>query len=203
MDDAVKASARWWLSVAITIVGASGLTAVGYDAILNFYERTPVPRYAAPATPSEPVRIEADVVGLGADVVPVGLAADGSMELPHFGLAGWYTRGPMPGFAGPAVIAGHVDSHTGPDVFFALRKLKPGDVITVRRANGSALRFTVELVETVPKRALPRARIWNPTERPTLRLITCGGRFDRRVRSYDSNVVVYAALREPAAASTG
>jgi sortase (surface protein transpeptidase) len=51
-------------------------------------------------------------------------------------VAGWFTGGPMPGQLGPAVIAGHVDSRTGPAVFHRLRDLRPGDQIRVRDGAG-------------------------------------------------------------------
>jgi hypothetical protein len=50
----------------------------------------------------------------------------------------------------------------------------------------------VERVEHVPKEALPTERIWNHTREPVLRLITCGGSFDRSTGHYRDNVIVYA-----------
>ena len=52
----------------------------------------------------------------------------------------------------------------------------------------------VERVERQPKQALPTARIWDHTRRPVLRLITCGGSFDRASGHYRDNVIVYASL---------
>jgi hypothetical protein len=43
------------------------------------------------------------------------------------------------------------------------------------------------------KQQLPVERIWNDTDEVVLRLITCGGEFDPNERSYESNVIVYAA----------
>jgi hypothetical protein len=39
---------------------------------------------------------------------------------------------------------------------------------------------------------LPVGRIWNRTDRPVLRLITCGGSFDRETGHYRDNIIVYA-----------
>ena len=44
------------------------------------------------------------------------------------------------------------------------------------------------------KAAFPGAEVYSPTAGPELRLITCGGAFDRTARSYLDDVVVYAAL---------
>jgi Sortase domain len=91
------------------------------------------------------------------------------------------------------VIVGHVDSRRGPAVFFRLQELRPGDRIVVGLDGGAARSFLVERVERQPKEDLPVGRIWNRTDRPVLRLITCGGSFDRGSGHYRDNIVVYAA----------
>jgi sortase (surface protein transpeptidase) len=138
------------------------------------------------------VSIAIPAVGVDARVVPVGLRADRTMEVPEVDLAGWYEPGPRPGKAGPAVIVGHVDSRRGPAVFFRLGELRPGDRIAVGQQGGAARSFLVERVERVPKEALPVERIWDRTHQPVLRLITCGGSFDRSTGHYRDNVIVYA-----------
>jgi hypothetical protein len=40
--------------------------------------------------------------------------------------------------------------------------------------------------------ALPTERIWNRTSEPVLRLITCGGSFDRSSGHYRDNIIVFA-----------
>ncbi|HEY5889683.1 MAG TPA: class F sortase [Acidimicrobiia bacterium] len=148
------------------------------------------------ATPSEgigvPARVIVPSVEIDARVVGVGLQKDGAMETPDFGLAGWYRLGPRPGESGPAVIVAHVDSVAGPDVFNRLDELTAGVEIVVEDAFGGRARFVVRDTETVPKSELPVERIWSDDDDPVLRLITCGGEFDRTVRSYESNVIVYA-----------
>jgi Sortase domain len=111
---------------------------------------------------------------------------------PEVDRAGWYRLGPRPGERGPAVIVGHVDSREGPAVFFRLGQLRRGDRIVVGQDGGAAAAFAVERVERHPKEALPVARIWNLTGQPVLRLITCGGSFDRSTGHYRDNVIVYA-----------
>jgi sortase (surface protein transpeptidase) len=107
-------------------------------------------------------------------------------------IAGWYTGGPRPGEVGPAAIIGHVDSHTGAGIFHRLGELRPGDDVHVRRADGTVASFLVERVEQYPKDAFPTERVYGNTDRSELRLITCGGEFDRGERSYTDNIVVYA-----------
>jgi hypothetical protein len=92
------------------------------------------------------------------------------------------------------VITGHVDSVAGPAVFFRLRQVAAGDPVSVVRADGTTVRFTVTRVARYPKGDFPTAEVYAPTQRPELRLITCGGDFDRSARSYLDDLVVYAAL---------
>ncbi|MDP9406384.1 MAG: class F sortase, partial [Actinomycetota bacterium] len=142
---------------------------------------------------SAPTRVTAPAIGLTADLVPLGLLADGTLEVPddpH--VPGWYTGGPAPGDPGPAVIAGHVDSQTGPAVFFRLPQLRRGDEVGVGQADGTEVLFRVDRVERHPKDRFPTAAVYGPVPAAELRLITCGGEFDRRSSHYVDNVVVFA-----------
>jgi hypothetical protein len=140
-----------------------------------------------------PTSIAIPAIGVHAPIVAVGLQADGAMQLPDPGQVGWYRLGPRPGAPGPAVLIGHVDNHTGPDVFYRLRQLRPGDQILIGQSDGTTTRFLVGRLEQHPKTALPTNRIWTPTTRPLLRLITCGGSFNHATRHYRDNLIVYAS----------
>jgi sortase (surface protein transpeptidase) len=147
--------------------------------------------------PSPPVRVEIPAIGVSSPLVRLGLNRDRTMEVPaDFQVAGWFTGGPQPGQLGPAVIAGHVDSRTGPAVFYRLRDLRPGDQIRVVRADRRAVRFEVDSLASHPKRSLPSEAVYGATTAPALRLITCAGSFDRSSRSYRENLVV-SATRVP------
>jgi len=124
----------------------------------------------------------------------LGLAQDGEIEVPqNADIPGWFTPGPSPGQLGPAVIAGHVDSTTGPAVFYRLSELRPGDHIKVARRDGSIARFTVDRVTNFSKAAFPTRAVYGPTRRSELRLITCGGQYDDQ-DGYLANTVVFAHL---------
>ncbi len=141
-----------------------------------------------------PVQVAVPRVGIRAGVTRLAKAKDGSLEVPaDFDLTGWYASGPAPGEPGAAVVVGHVDSFSGPAVFFRLSKMREGDRIDVRRTDGSVVQFTVQFAATYDKDAFPTGLVYQPTENATLRLVTCGGEFDRRSRSYRSNVVVFAS----------
>jgi Sortase domain len=165
--------------------------------------RTPAPRADAAVDlgpilpPSRPVRLDVPSIGVAAgDLLGLGTQPDGSLEVPKdFARAGWWTPGPTHGQFGPAVIAGHVDSKRGPAVFYRLGELRPGADVRVTRADGSVARFTVDRVARYPKDAFPTAQVYgNTTNRAELRLITCGGDFNRRTGHYVDNVVAFAHL---------
>jgi sortase (surface protein transpeptidase) len=152
--------------------------------------RAPAPREAA-----EPMRVRVPAIGVDSPLDRLGTDATGALETPaDHARAGWFDGGPAPGDVGPAVLAGHVDSYEGPAVFWGLRELTAGDEVLVDRADGTTARFTVARVERHPKDAFPTDEVYGPTPDAELRLITCGGEFDRSRRSYRDNVVVFAAL---------
>jgi len=136
-------------------------------------------------------------VGIKANIDQIGLKSDGTLETPSYERyknAAWYKLGPSPGEVGPAVILGHVDSKSERAVFFDLRRVVPGAKIEISRADGSKVLFTVDSIEQFPKSAFPTQRVYGPTAYPTLRLITCGGKFDRQRREYVDNIIVFASL---------
>ncbi|MGH3665652.1 MAG: class F sortase [Egibacteraceae bacterium] len=142
---------------------------------------------------SDPVRVRIKQIGVDADVIPLGLNPDRTLEVPtDYAQTGWYRGGPEPGEPGPAVIAGHVDSRSGPAVFYRLRELRPGDRVEVVTTDGGRQQFTVRRVEQHPKDAFPTDAVYGRTRRPTLRLVTCGGTFDRASGHYRDNIVVFA-----------
>lgn len=142
-----------------------------------------------------PERLSIPAIGVESALVPLGATPEGAVEPPaSAGDAGWFEAGPEPGEAGTAVIAGHVDSRTGPGVFYGLRDLKPGDPITVNGAGGARATYVVDRTEVFSKEAVPDS-VYEPSPTPSLRLITCAGAFDRRSRHYQDNLVVYATLQ--------
>ena len=127
----------------------------------------------------------------------LGLLADGSLQVPPSGFpAGWYTGGPTPGELGPAVIAGHIDGK-GPGVFFNLHKLQAGQLVTVKRADGTRPTFRISRVARYPKDQFPTALVYGNLTHPGLRLITCGGSFNSKTGHYRDNTVVFADLIAP------
>ena len=162
----------------------------------------PVPEghWAAPplagAEPvAAPISLAIPAIGVQTSLVRLGLTAAGALQVPSSTrVAGWYTGGPLPGQIGAAVIAGHVDSRAGPAVFFRLRLLRPGELVYVRRADGSLAVFRVSVVREYAKSQFPTSAVYGPVPDAQLRLITCGGTFAQASGHYLSNVIVSASL---------
>ncbi|WP_194906966.1 class F sortase [Catenulispora rubra] len=159
----------------------------------------PVGHRAAPLGYARPTRVTVGRVGIHADVLAVGLAQNGEVGVPPTReplKAAWYDRGPAPGQAGPAVITGHVDSRFAPGnraAFYELGAVRPGDDVEVARTDRRVAVFRVDSVALVPKTGFPTREVYGSTGYAALRLITCGGHYDRRT-GYADNVIVYAHL---------
>jgi sortase (surface protein transpeptidase) len=142
-----------------------------------------------------PVRLEIPGIGVSTALERLGRARDRTVEVPSdWDVAGWYAGGPRPGDPGSAVVLGHVDSRTGPAVFYRLDELRPGDRVEVVRADGSRVRFRVDRSERYAKTRFPTAEVYYPTLTPMLRLVTCGGPFDAAAGHYRDNLIVFASL---------
>jgi hypothetical protein len=149
----------------------------------------------APLVKSPPVRVQIPVIGVDSALMDLGLLPDRTLQVPPAGFpAGWYTGSPTPGELGPAIIAGHVDWGGHEGVFYRLRELKPGDEVTVARQDGSAALFRVTQVQEYPKDSFPTNLVYGDIDHAGLRLVTCGGGFDRQAHSYDDNIVAFADL---------
>lgn len=163
----------------------------------------PVPRghwAAAPdpdATPvAAPVSLFIPAIGVRTPLIRLGLTSSGALQVPPVTtVAGWYTGSARPGATGDAVIAGHIDSYTGPGVFFRLRLLQPGNLIYIRRADGSLAVFRVTAVRSYLKTSFPTSAVYGAVPDAELRLITCGGTFDPATGHYQNNVIVFGTLQ--------
>ncbi|WP_290056658.1 class F sortase [Amycolatopsis solani] len=200
---------------AVTAVAAALGVVVAVALVLVLSPRTPdpiaPPSPAAPSTSGAPGTAAATTGGLpsakpaslsipaigvrAAGIEDLGLTADGALEVPPDATTvGWFTGAPSPGEVGPAVLAAHVDYKHVPGAFSRLKELHPGEQARVGRADGRIAVFTVYRVDRYAKAEFPTDQVYGDTADPELRLITCGGEFDRASGNYLDNVVVYARL---------
>ncbi|GAB2976561.1 class F sortase [Amycolatopsis acidiphila] len=190
----VRSWRRW---PALLAIGAA-LTACGTTS----QAAGPPPQAATTApvtsatTTARPATLEVPAIGVHTgQIVELGLTGDGELEVPKDAVTtGWFTGSPAPGDPGPAVLAAHVDYNHVPGTFNRLKDLRAGDQAFVHRADGSTAVFTVYRVARYPKSAFPTDEVYGDTAGPELRLITCGGTFDRSSRNYEDNIVAYARI---------
>ncbi|MET7652216.1 class F sortase [Streptomyces sp. NPDC005486] len=156
----------------------------------------PAARAARPLARSVPVGLRIPAIGVDAPVMRLGLAGDGSVQVPpveEHDRAGWYENSPTPGQTGPSVILAHVTvGRYGDGVFRHLDRLRRGDRIRARLENGTTAEFAVTEVTTVDKAEFPTEEVYGNVDGPQLRLITCGG--PRTGDGYRDNVIVFATL---------
>ncbi|WIY03533.1 class F sortase [Amycolatopsis mongoliensis] len=146
---------------------------------------------------SDPVSIDIPKIGAHSSLVPLGVNADNTIQVPPVTTplqAGWYTYAPTPGEVGPAIVLGHVDGNHQKGIFYRLKELAAGDRVSIARKDGTTALFEVTKVHQVPKQDFEKEGVYDDTAGPELRLITCGGVFDRSAHNYVDNIVVYARL---------
>jgi sortase (surface protein transpeptidase) len=152
-----------------------------------------------PLEAAVPQRVDIPSMGITAPVVLRGLDATGAIDPPPYATAdavGWYGDGAHPGAAGAALMVGHVDTKTKPAVFYDLSAARPGEKVRVTRKDGSVAEFTIDDIQVFDRGRFDPKKVYGPRKegRAELRLITCGGTFDRATRAYTANVVVSAYL---------
>ncbi|MGM9334444.1 class F sortase [Streptomyces murinus] len=197
----------WYRTRAFRLARTAALTAVlvtlvsrcGDDGSPDHTETVAAgadPGSVRPLPRSRPTSLRIPSLGIDARIVGVRLGRDRQLETPPFDrpkAAGWYEGGATPGEAGTAIAVGHRDTPTGPAVFAALPMVKPGKAIEARRADGRTAVYTVDRVQVFDKSGFPDKEVYGRSRRPELRVLTCGGLYNRRT-GYSSNVVVFAHL---------
>src|SRR6266496_1000552 len=155
----------------------------------------PVPQPSDGEKVARPAILTIPSIGVRSRLLKLGVTSSGALQVPaRTSTAGWYTFSPRPGAIGSSIIAGHIDSRTGPGVFYRLRFMAQGARVYVKRTDGSLAVFRVTAKHLYPKAHFPTADVYGPAPTPQLRLITCGGTFDPATGHYLSNVIVFATL---------
>jgi len=152
------------------------------------------PDAVSPENVGLPVRLKIYRIGVNAVIEKVGLKKDGSMDVPAHPMdVAWYGFGPRPGETGSAVMAGHVDWWYGAKAAFAnLRKLKPGDKISVQDDRGAIIFFTVRGSRAYDAAADVADVFTSADGKAHLNLVTCFGKWDKLAKQYSKRLVVFA-----------
>jgi LPXTG-site transpeptidase (sortase) family protein len=139
--------------------------------------------------------LEIPSVGIDTDVTEGGVIVNkqGQLEwqtVPF--IAVQYRETALVGARGNAVISGHVVTISEGNVFRNLYKVNVGDEVDVHTPAGKFV-YTVEDVKLVPPDDIS---VMQQTKSPTLTLITCGGEFDTKTRSFSDRQIVIAHLSD-------
>lgn len=178
--------------------GADGTTDPGGTAGAPGVPDVPVAAATLPTAqaPVPPTAVTIDALGIALPVGPVGVQADGQMEIPPAAeVAGWYRFGAAPGDEqGTVVIAAHVDSvaSAGLGPFARLGDLAVGDAVTVTTADGAVVTYAVTGRSSVAKPQVAWDEVFTRDGGHRLVLVTCGGVWHEDRRSYSDNVIVTA-----------
>lgn len=145
--------------------------------------------------PFMPTELIIPAIKVKANIEPVGVLDNGQMDVPkQTEVVGILHPGVIAGEQGNMVMDGHVDSYSGPAVFFNLKKLKPGDPIIVRDMNREKLTYIVQSVESYPTSDAPVDRVFGETDERMLNLVTCSGKYSRKKREHEQRLIVFAKL---------
>jgi sortase (surface protein transpeptidase) len=143
-----------------------------------------------------PASIEIPAMDVNTEIEKVGRLKNGQMGVPKgFDTVGWFGEGAKPGAPGNAVMAGHVDSKTGPAVFYKLEDLDKGDEVIVKDKDGKTLTFVVTGKEKYDRKTAPVDKIFDYSYGSKLNLITCTGNFNRDEGTHEERLVVYTELK--------
>lgn len=158
--------------------------------------RTPTPDIFQAA--GRPVLLEIPAINIRSTIEEVGVLPNGQMDVPRVAMnVAWFRDSALPGQKGkPAVIAGHLDSPTGPAIFYKMRFLIPGDEMVVTYENGDRYVFVVEDKERYLFDQAPLAKIFGRNPGRMLNLITCDGAWDSGSANYQQRLVVYSRLKD-------
>lgn len=206
---------RYWFIFAILFVLLSiGLGRWVWSSVLSLQnaaqnamqQPTEIPYQAPPITPTPDhfvldvtsARLIIPVIGVNAPIETVGKTIDGRMDVPtknQWNGVGWYKDGPTPGDAGSAVIDGHLDRPGGgPAVFWRLKDLHVGDVVSLKDNVGHLLRFKVMQVANYAPESAPLDQIFGKNDGTFLNLITCAGVWIPTENQTSQRLVVFTKM---------
>jgi len=144
--------------------------------------------------PDLPRLITIPSLEVSARVLRMGVKPSGELKTPNNVFdTGWYESSAKPGENGAMLIDGHVHGVSKPGVFYKLKKLAPGDAITVERGDGKILHYSVVKSRVYAANDVDMAAAVSSAspDKPGLNLITCDGAYDDEGH-YNQRLIVFA-----------
>jgi LPXTG-site transpeptidase (sortase) family protein len=145
---------------------------------------------------AQPVQLYSKEVELDVQINPVGVQADGMLDVPSDWFSGgWYKKSAKPGQEGNVIIDGHYDTNTGsPAAFWNLKNLVVNDKVVVVDEFGKEHAYVVEEIHHLEISTANRLDILNKSVGKTLTLITCGGVWDAQAGTYNKRLIIKARI---------
>lgn len=144
--------------------------------------------------PDMPRLITIPSIGVRARIIRMGVTKDNAVDVPkNIFDVGWYDGSAKPGTNGAAFLDGHVSGPTQHGVFYDIKKLQPGDKLTVEKGNGEVLSYTVVKNVKYSKDNVDMTAALSPVTsgKNGLNLITCAGKFNAEDQSFQDRIVVF------------
>lgn len=145
------------------------------------------------ARPGAPIRLRLPTINVDTEVKEGGIVKDRdgqyAWETLPFVATNYPFLGPV-GLPGNPVISGHVVTLREGNVFRDLYRVELGQPIEVYTEN-SFFVYVIDEIKLVPPTAI---EVVMPTQDARLTVITCGGQFDPRTRTFSDRLIVVGKL---------
>jgi LPXTG-site transpeptidase (sortase) family protein len=150
--------------------------------------------------PTLPKYISIPAIGINnSRIIRLGILSNGQIATPdNIFDTGWYDGSAKPGQTGAMFIYGHVSSWTANGVFYKLKKLKPGDDITITRGDNQTFTYQVVSSKVYPYMSVDMPAVLSPIDpsSPGLNLMTCTGQVIKGTSEFNERLVVFTSLVE-------
>jgi hypothetical protein len=148
--------------------------------------------------PQDPRYIRIPEINVFARIKNLGIDSSGAVDAPHnIYDAGWYNGSARPGSkVGSSLILGHVSGWTAPGVFKKASNLKPGMQFEIEKGSGEKIKYEVNRTETIPVEQVDMSKVLSTetSGEHDLKLMTCGGKYDKNTKTFKDRVIVYAKI---------
>lgn len=144
--------------------------------------------------PDLPKSITIKKINVYARILQLGVLSSGALATPrNTNDTGWYEGSSKPGDGGTALIVGHVSGAVNVGIFYNLKKLVSGDVISVERGDGTKIDYKVVSKEEVPLDKVDMNKLLLPVTpgKAGLNLMTCGGKYQSDKETFTDRLIVY------------
>jgi sortase A len=208
---------RNFISYTLLVFGVAGLITSGYlyvhrsgppgNLAISSVDVASAPSSVKPAAqvvasysvaPSLPKYISIPAIGISnTRIIRLGILANGQIATPdNIFDTGWYDGSAKPGQAGAMFIYGHVSSWTADGIFYNLKKLKPGDDITITRGDNQIFTYQVVTSKIYPYMNVDMSAVLSPVNPsiPGLNLMTCTGQVISGTSEFNERLVVFTSL---------